>query len=440
MKKISLNNIKEYRDTFNKDKTNLVLQRSVIANGIYLSTRNPKAINTDNIVWTHEIDTGEVQNQSQTGRCWLFAAMVLAEKQMAKNLNIPSIKLSKPYLYFYDKLEMANTFYQNIINSKDEDITSRKVQEILKHKQSDGGIWAEAADLIEKYGVVPESIMPETDDSAASISINVILNEKLTFDAKKLRQSTKPEELKQELLAENYKILAMSFGTPPESFTFEYKPEVSDDNKPKKSKNKKLSTSPIEFWKEYGGNISDFVDLDFRTDYKKLNKNILYKENTLQSHIMYGKEYTSPVIDFNSQIIQSMKKQLDKDEPIWFWWDNGKQFSKKYGVIDSDVWKYNELYNLDFKVNKDDRGLYRDVSQYGSHATAIVGYHEDEGKITHWKVKNSWGSKVGKNGYLIMNTNYLEDYVLGITLRKKYLPKKVQEIFDQKPVSIQYWQ
>lgn len=445
MKDIAYKSLKKFKNEFESDKQNKILQRSVIANGIYLSSRNPDAVNLDEINWTHEVKTGEISNQKNSGRCWIFAALVFAENQIAKKLKIDSIKLSKNYLYFYDKLEMTNSFYQNIIDTKDKDLSSRHVQEILKRKQYDAGTWVEAASLVEKYGVIPDFIMPETADSENSNQINTILNEKLAFDAKKIRSSNDPQKLKEKLLAENYKILALSFGTPPENFIFEYQPknekssknDKTDTKKAKKEKVEIIKSSPLEFWQKFGGKINDFETLEFRTDYKRQEMNKLYEEIDLDP--IYGSPYISANVRFSDEIISSIKKQLNKDEPVYFGWDYGKQFSSKLGIVNSELWKYQELYGINFKLGDTDRGLYRDSSGQGGHATSIVGYHEEDDRITHFKVKNSWGTDSGKNGFIIMSPNYLNDYCTSLIIRKKYLPKEIREIFDQKPEKICYW-
>ncbi len=448
MKEISKSSLKKYKSSFYDDKNNQIAQRAVISNGIYQSTRDYSAVNLDQNQWSYEIDAGDIHSQEQSGRCWLYAALVLAETKMAKNLKVANLKLSKSYLYFYDKLEMANSFYQNIIDIRDKDLHSKDVQHILRVKQYDGGYWHEAANLIEKYGVVPESAMTETQDTKNSGSLNSILNEKLSIDAQKLRDSKKPEELKEQLLTEIYKILAISYGQPPEDFTFDYLPQEDKDKKDddkkskdsKKDSNKKnlktIKSTPLEFWQKYGVEISDFVSLNFMLDYKKSKWNTHYEENDVDS--MYGKKYRFATIQISDSVKKSIVKQLKNNEPVWFSWDVEKQFSNKLGILDSNIWKYNELYGLNLSLDKESRGLYRDISN-SLHATAIVGFREENGKITHWKVKNSWGKDRGQSGYISMNDNYLEDYVLDATIRKKYLPKAVQEIFDKQPEIITYW-
>ena len=449
MKELTPQIIKSYQTAFEKQSQNKVLQRAIASNGIYAASRNTEIVRKNKNLWSYEIPTGAIRDQKKTGTCWLMAALVLAEKTIGENLKVENMKLSKSYLYFYDKLEMCNSFLQKVIDTKDEGLKSRHVQEVLKFKQFDGGWWSEAAELIEKYGAVPESVMSDTRDSEDSAPINTILNEKLALGAKKLRESKQPQDLKAELMAEIYKILSLSFGTPPEEFDFEFIPKKDDDKKKsskdksddKKSKNAKdlqtIHSTPQDFWSKYGTDLRDFVTLEFLLDHKKDQWNTFYETDSVE--FMYGKPERTATIKFNSEIEKAIKKQIKNDEPVWFSWDVGKQFSGKMGILDSEIWKYDDIYGGNEKLDKDSRGIYRDHSGVGFHATAIVGYREENGKITHWKVKNSWGKDHGQDGYISMSASYLQDYVLDVILRKKYLAKTTREIFDKTPVVVKYW-
>ena len=64
---------------------------------------------------------------------------------------------------FWDKLEKANYFLENIIETRDEPLDSRMIQALLSDPLSDGGQWDMFVNLVDKYGVVPKSFMPETD-------------------------------------------------------------------------------------------------------------------------------------------------------------------------------------------------------------------------------------------------------------------------------------
>lgn len=444
MKQIDSLDIKKYRKNFENNDQQKVVQRAVVNNGIGHSSRDSAVVQENTDVFSIEIESGEVYDQEHSGRCWLFAAQVLLEPVIAKNLKLKKIKLSKNYTYFYDKLEMCNAFYQKIIDTKELPLTHKKVQSILRHPQEEGGYWHEAVDLIEKYGVVPDVVMPETHTSKRSGLLNQVLSEKLRAEVDELRKSLNPQETKTKKLEEAYQILATALGTPPEKFTYNFVPQ-EDDKKDQKKTNKKdhrkdaksITLTPQEFNKKYGAELSDFFDIDFLGDYKKNTFDTVYEEDL--SDMMYGKNYISVVTKMSTDIKKSMIRQLENGEPIWFWWDASKQFSAKEGVLDSELFKYKELFGQDWNIPYEEKGLLRD-SMNRLHATTITGVHIEDGRPLRWKVKNSWGSKdLGKDGWVVMNDNYLDNYILGVSLRKKYLSAKMKKMVEQKPVKVSYW-
>ena len=452
MKHITPDSLKSYQSYFDANPQNQVLQRAVMTNGIRLASRNPEVVARDKNLWSYEIPTGAIRDQKRTGTCWLMASLAMAEKAVNQRLKCEPIELSKSYLYFYDKLEMANAYWQNIIDTRDEPLDSRHVQSILHSKQSDGGYWSEAIDLIEKYGVVPKSVMPDVTDSEDSTYINPILNEKLAFGAKQLRETDDPQAVKEQLMAELYHILALSFGVPPSEFAFDFTPKKGDDDEDKKdkknakndkkNKNQKdltaIHTTPVKFWQKYGAKLTDFAMVEFFLDHKKSEWNTLYAVE--DDEFMYGRPTLAATVRFSSEIEQAIKQQILHDEPVWFSWDIGKQFSSKLGILDAELWKYDELYGDYEALAKDDRGVYQDHSGVGFHATAIVGFREQDGAVTHWKVKNSWGKERGQNGYVSMHANYLEQYVEQAVINKTYLPKDVQVAFEREPRAVRYWE
>ena len=50
---------------------------------------------------------GEVTNQKQSGRCWLFAALNTARIEAMKKYDIESLEFSQTYLFFWDTLERS---------------------------------------------------------------------------------------------------------------------------------------------------------------------------------------------------------------------------------------------------------------------------------------------------------------------------------------------
>lgn len=68
--------------------------------------------------------------------------------------NLKEFELSQAYLFFWDKLEKANYFLEQALDTANEDLDSRLVQTLLASPVGDGGQWDMAANLVEKYGLV----------------------------------------------------------------------------------------------------------------------------------------------------------------------------------------------------------------------------------------------------------------------------------------------
>ena len=83
--------------------------------------------------------------------------------------------------------------------------------------------------LIEKYGVVPQTVMPETHHSSKSNLMNYFLTHKLKricLDFKKNEHREKPNlarlrRSKENMISTIYSMLCMFLGNPPEKFNWE---------------------------------------------------------------------------------------------------------------------------------------------------------------------------------------------------------------------------
>jgi bleomycin hydrolase len=95
-----------------------------------------------------------VTNQRSSGRCWLFATTNVLRVPLMKKYNLKEFELSQSYLFFWDKMEKANWFLEQAIDTADQDLDERVVQELLGAPVNDGGQWDMASNLVEKYGLV----------------------------------------------------------------------------------------------------------------------------------------------------------------------------------------------------------------------------------------------------------------------------------------------
>ncbi len=149
-----------------------------------------------------------------------------------KKFGLKKFELSQSYTFFWDKFEKANYFYENVLKTAQQPASSREVAWLMETPQQDGGQWDMLCALIEKYGVVPQSAMPETYNSSKSNEINTTLNRKLRENAITLRQlvadnvsEDQINDTRNEMLNAIYRILTYSFGQPPVKFDFEYRDE-----------------------------------------------------------------------------------------------------------------------------------------------------------------------------------------------------------------------
>ncbi|KAG6244671.1 hypothetical protein E4U23_006008 [Claviceps purpurea] len=162
-----------------------------------LSSANPKTVLTSQaskITTQHLFNTkipcegSPITNQRSSGRCWLFAATNVFRVALMKKYNVDSFELSQNYLYYYDKLEKANWFLEQIIQTAGEDLDSRLVQRLLEDLISDGGQWDMVYNLVEKYGLVPQALCPDSWSAKNSAVMRTVLKTKLREFALTLRK------------------------------------------------------------------------------------------------------------------------------------------------------------------------------------------------------------------------------------------------------------
>ena len=170
-------------------------------------------------------DEMKATNQKSSGRCWGFAGLNLFRIYLARKHNLKDFQFSQNYFMFFDKLEKSNYFLESIIKTSSEHWNSRIMMHLLSDPIQDGGQWDMWVNLIDKYGVVPQSEMPESFQSSSSRRMNTMITRKLREFALKLRTLIKDglssDEIrnnKEEMMGEVYKMLSIHLGTPPKVF------------------------------------------------------------------------------------------------------------------------------------------------------------------------------------------------------------------------------
>ena len=430
-KNISLSDIKKYKKQFLKNNKNTASRNALIKNDI-----NNVALNWENFTrinhhFSHLIKKElQATNQKASGRCWGFAGLNLMRLKVVESLNLDNFEFSQNYFMFCDKLEKANYFLENIIKTRDQAFSSRLIMHLVKDPVQDGGQWDMFVNLINKYGVVPKEVMPETNHSSKSMAMNYILTHKLrefSFILRKKR--TKNLSLiKKGMMNTIYNLLAMFLGQPPDIINW------STRNKD----NKYVSISdltPNEFCKKYADiNIKDKVCLIHAPMSNK-------KFNTVYTVEYLGNVVEGQIIKYLNVDIKELKKSamqsIKNNEAVWFGCDVGKRFSREHGVLDMGLFDYENVFQTPFKMNKQTRLEYGDSEM--THAMLLTGVDVKKRNSTKWKIENSWGTKSGNKGYMMMTDEWFDEYTYEVVVDKKYLNKKLLKYLDMKPVALSPW-
>ncbi|KAF9928439.1 hypothetical protein BGZ67_006996 [Mortierella alpina] len=420
--------VKHFRQEFRQDPKNLMVQNAAHSLDFATLTTNRDVMISDNHVFNTKIPTESmVTNQKSSGRCWIFAALNVFRVEVMKKYNLEEFELSQGYLFFWDKFEKSNWFLECMIDMRDRDVNDRVVQHLLKEPVSDGGQWDMLVNLVERYGVVPKALYPESFSSSNSGRLNALVLSKLREHAAILRRLAAHghslEELREEknkCLKEIYTILAITLGEPPKKpFTWSFR------NKDKKYFEFKDLTPHSYFKDHVGYPVTETVSIINDPRNKSMQ---LYTVQYL-GNIAGGRPIryiNAPIEDLKELAI----KKLTSGKPVWFGADVGKYLHRDAGILDPKVFQYDLAFNISFKLNKAERLIHGDSLM--THAMVFTGVHLDEdGKPVRWRVENSWGDVGGDKGYLTMSDAWFSEFVYQVVLEKELVPQNFLDVLEQ---------
>lgn len=435
MAKIENERTEAFREAFEKNSKQVALQRSVVKNGIRASAENIQTHVENTPVFSIDLATGKVANQKQSGRCWMFAALNTFRHKMLTTFQLKDFELSQDYTFFWDKYEKANYFYENILKTAEQPTSSREVAFLLQTPQQDGGQWDMIVSLFQKYGVVPKSVMPESSNSSNSRDLNNYLNKLLRKHAVLLRQMAAEEATDEEIqanreamLQEVYNLLAISLGTPPDNFDFEYR----DDEK---NYHLDQALTPQSFYEKYVGvNLDDYVSIiNAPTEDKPFMKSYTVD--------MLGNVVGDKPVKYLNLEMDEFKalavRQLEQGESVWFGCDVGQSSTRDSGIMALDAYDVDDLFDVDLTMTKAERLDYGESMM--THAMVLTGVDLIDDQAKKWKVENSWGEKVGEKGFFVMSDEWMDEYTYQIVVRKEFLTQEQLTAFDAEPTVLAPW-
>ena len=424
-----------FSDTFGDERANRIARNAVVNAKATTVGLNRDAVVDNVLKFSHELDSGKITHQKRSGRCWAFAALNRFRLDCMDKMGLENFELSQSYMMFWDKLEKSNYFLENILGTLEVPTDSRLFMWLVDDPVDDAGQWDMLANLVDKYGVVPKEVYPESESSSFTVHMNRHLTAKLREWAAELRDSYRRgasrgelRERKEEMLETVYRILSIHNGEPPRSFEWSWRDDEDEFHD-------RGEMTPTEFFDE-------FVDLDF-DDYVSLI-------NCPTDDKPFGETYT---VDYLGNVaegrsvrylnveIEALKSAaracLEDEETVWFGCDVGKQLHREREILDLDTFEFDLLYDTDFDLEKAQRVTYGHSKM--THAMLFVGVHIDEGEAVRWKVENSWGEESGQQGFLVMSDEWFDEYLFQVVVPKEHVPEQKLAALDEDPTVLPPW-
>jgi len=338
----------------------------------------------------------EVKSQDQTGTCWSFSSASFLESEYLRKYNAP-IDLSEMYI--------VNKIYEQ----KAENYVRRQGRANF----DEGGLAHDYVSNILTYGLVPESVYSgRTADtipynSTELLRVLTAVMPAFTDGGAGKISTTYPKTVSS--------ILDVYMGPVPATFDY-------------KGKN----YTPLSFAKDVVKlNPAEYVSLTSFTHHPFYQPFVLEVPDNWSN----GSFYNLPLTDFTSIAI----KALENGYTIC--WDadvSEKEFSGKKGVaiVPEKEWKAKSedeqnatgiFVEAEKSISQQFRQeMFDTQATTDDHLMHIVGLAKDQNGATWFVVKNSWGTKLGREemqGFVYVSMAYFQLKTIAITLSKEALSK-----------------
>ncbi|RXK40742.1 hypothetical protein M231_01994 [Tremella mesenterica] len=374
-------------------------------------------------------------NQASSGRCWLFATTNVLRYNVVEVLGLGDFQLSQSYLFFYDKLEKANYYLENVLQLVDEPLEGRLMTYLNGAPVNDGGQWDMAVNIIEKYGVIPQTLYPESWSSSASSRLDSLLTSKLREYGLILRAASPGEarKLKSRMMSEVFTALSITLGSPPkptEKLTWEYYDKAG--------KFHSWTGTPVEFY----GAFAKRKGMQPKSSFSLINdpRNSYETLYTVQrlGNVWGGRpvQYVNaPIEALEDAVIAGIKANT----PLFFGCDVGKCSNTKEGVMDCELYNLKLAYGFNLGMNKAQRLESGESSM--THAMVITAVHvDDNGRPVRYKVENSWSESAGEKGWFMMTAQWFREYVYQVVIPRSVADKKWTAVLEGgKAVVLKPW-
>jgi bleomycin hydrolase len=348
-----------------------------------------------------EIDALPVISQGETGTCWSFATTSFLEAEIIRETGKKT-----------DISEMYNV--RNTYLDKAENYVMRQG----KAQFGEGGLSHDVINSARKYGVVPEINFIGKSNTDLQFNHEKMVSELEAVVKKAISETPKKYP---NWKADYAAILDAYMG----KFNEDEKITQQNQSIDNKIESKEKALTPKQFLGTTTLNLDDYITITSFTNEPFYSKFIL----SIPDNFANGYMYNLPLDEF----IQNIDYALDNGYTLALDTDASEPtFSEKEGIA---VMPENESDSksilTEIKPEKIITPEYRqsEFENYNTqddHLMHIVGKVADQKGNQYYKVKNSWGTKSGKNGFIYISIPYVKLKAISVLLNKNGLNKKTK--------------
>jgi len=343
--------LRRFQADFRQEPRNRASMNAVATTGVNKVALDRQAVVETDFSFSVHLPENKATTQLSSGRCWLFAALNVMRVKAIANMKLDDeFELSANHLMFWDKLEKANYFLESVLDTLDEPTDGRLVNWIFKDPIQDGGQWHMVVSLVQKYGVVPKAIMPETESSGNTAWMNRMITAKLREYGAEIRRMHAAgagmddlRSFKEGSMSETYRMLAIHLGEPPTDFHWQWRDEDRNFHRDGR-------ITPQEFFaKHVQIDLDDYVCLIHCPQASK-TMNTLYTVKYL-GNVVGGKpvEYVNVPLDVMKPAAIA---QLKDGESVWFGCDVGQFLDRDLGVLNTHLFDFESVYGTAPRLDK----------------------------------------------------------------------------------------
>jgi bleomycin hydrolase len=404
------------RARLERDRVNLARLRRF---GFESAARDAGVLARHHRRYSLELPFGGIEDQQQSGNCWLFAPLVLARAAALKLGTIGGGEsFSETYLYFVNLVEQANATLEDVrrIVARRDALDGGTLRLHLSQEVmglADGGEWEWAFNLIEKYGLVPARSMGETASSRSTRALGVDLHERFARAARAIRRDPRRyERIREQALHDVVRILVAHLGAPPR--------EV-----------------------RHAGRTLAPTDYAERIGFRACEWRVAISNPLLPFGRVYERRHSALTSDtkrFNLRRLNLpqrrlralVRESLESGYAVGFSADvDRNDIDHVRGIMHPAIFDRSRAYGArlirDLPRRED---IYLGVAS-SKHAMAIAGIDTPpRGGAVKYRVVNSWGPRMGDHGVYHMYAEWFEENVFKLAVHESVLDARERAAYD----------